>query len=177
MIDRKLLPVLISLGFGAPLSGVAAEQSHPCSAIDDASQRLACYDAAFGRPAAATTVSITPAPALAPAATATATATAAVDPVAQQRAEFGLSDAAKKARDPQQSTQAESITDTLAELGQRPTGELVFNLQNGQVWLQIEADTRTRVKAGDTVTIRKGALGSFLLVGPDRVSVRVRRAR
>ena len=174
MIDRKLLPVLISLGFGAPLSGVAAEPSHPCSAIDDASQRLACYDAAFGRPAAATTVSITPTPALAPA---TATATAAVDPVAQQRAEFGLSDAAKKARDPQQSAQAESITDTLAVLGQRPTGELVFNLQNGQVWLQIEADTRTRVKAGDTVTIRKGALGSFLLVGPDRVSVRVRRAK
>ena len=177
MIDRKLLPVLISLGFGAPLSGFAAEPSHRCSAIDDASQRLACYDAAFGRPAAATTVSITPTPALAPAATATATATAAVDPVAQQRAEFGLSDAAKKARDPQQSAQAESITDTLAELGRRPTGELVFSLQNGQVWLQIEADTRTRVKAGDTVTIRKGALGSFLLVGPDRVSVRVRRAR
>ena len=175
MIDRKLLPVLISLGFGTPLSGVAAEPSHPCSAIDDASQRLACYDAAFGRPAGATTVAITPTPALAPAAT--ATATAAADPVAQQRAEFGLSDAAKKARDPQQSAQAESITDTLAELGQRPTGELVFNLQNGQVWLQIEADTRTRVKAGDTVTIRKGALGSFLLVGPDRVSVRVRRVR
>ena len=176
MIDRKLLPVLISLGFGAPLSGVAAEPSHPCSAIDDASQRLVCYDAAFGRPAGTTTVTITPQPALAPATTAT-TATAAADPVAQQRAEFGLSDAAKKARDPQQAAQAESITDTLAELGQRPTGELVFNLQNGQVWLQIEADTRTRVKAGDTVTIRKGALGSFLLVGPDRVSVRVRRAR
>jgi len=174
MIDRKLLPVLISLGFGAPLSGVAAEPSHPCSAIDDASQRLACYDAAFGRPAGATTVTITPKPALAPATTATA---AAVDPVAQQRAEFGLSDAAKKARDPQQAAQAESITDTLAALGQRPTGELVFNLQNGQVWMQIESDTRTRVKAGDTVTIRKGALGSFLLVGPDRVSVRVRRAR
>ena len=175
MIDRKLLPVLISLGFGAPLSGVAAEPSHPCSAIDDASQRLVCYDAAFGRPAGATTVAITPTPALA--AAATATATAAVDPVAQQRAEFGLSDAAKKARDPQQAAQAESITDTLAKLGQRPTGELVFNLQNGQVWLQIESDTRTRVKAGDTVTVRKGALGSFLLVGPDRVPVRVRRAR
>jgi len=177
MIDRKLLPVLISLGFGAPLSGFAAEPSHRCSAIDDASQRLACYDAAFGRPAGATTVAITPKPALAPAATATATATAAVDPVAQQRAEFGLSDAAKKARDPQQSAQAESITDKLATLGQRPTGELVFNLQNGQVWLQIESDSRTRVKAGDTVTIRRGALGSFLLVGPDRMPVRVRRAR
>jgi len=59
MIDRKLLPVLISLGFGAPLSGFAAEPSHRCSAIDDASQRLACYDAAFGRPAGATTVAIT----------------------------------------------------------------------------------------------------------------------
>ena len=173
MIDRKWLPVLISLGFGTPLSGVAAEPSHPCSAIDDASQRLVCYDAAFGRPAGTTTVTITPKPALAPA----TTATAAANPVAQQLAEFGLSDAAKKARDPQQAAQAESITDTLAKLGQRPTGELVFNLQNGQVWLQIESDTRTRVKAGDTVTIRKGALGSFLLVGPDRVPVRVRRAR
>lgn len=176
MIDRKLLPVLIALGCAAPAGVVAEEQSHRCAAIVDASQRLDCYDAAFGRPAASTDA-IRSAPAATPAATAPATAIAAVDPVAQQRAEFGLSEAAKKARDPQQSAQADSITDTLATLGQRPTGELVFNLQNGQVWMQIEASTRTRVKAGDTVTIRRGALGSFLLVGPDRMPVRVRRAR
>lgn len=177
MIDRKLLPVLIALGCGAPLSSVAAEQSHSCSVIDDASQRLDCYDAVFGRPAAATTDPVSPVPAVTPTVTATTTVAATADPVAQQRAEFGLSEAAKKARDPQQSAQAESITDTLTTLGQRPTGELVFNLQNGQVWMQIEAGTRTRVKAGDTVTIRKGALGSFLLVGPDRMPVRVRRTR
>ncbi len=177
MIDRKLLHVLIALGCGAPLSGVAADPSQGCSTIDDASRRLDCYDKAFGRPAAATTGAIRSVPAVVPAATATAAATAAVDPVAQQRAEFGLSEAAKKARDPQQAAQAESITDTLATLGHRPTGELVFNLQNGQVWMQIDSGTRTRVKAGDMVTIRKGALGSFLLVGPDRMPVRVRRAR
>jgi hypothetical protein len=33
------------------------------------------------------------------------------------------------------------------------------------------------VRAGDTVTIRRGAVGSFVLSGPHSVSWRVRRVR
>jgi len=33
------------------------------------------------------------------------------------------------------------------------------------------------VKPGDTVTIKKAALGSYLLVAPNRVATRVRRLR
>ena len=52
-----------------------------------------------------------------------------------------------------------------------------MTLADGQVWAQIDSDDRSRVKQGDTVTIRKGSLGSFLLLGPDRIAVRVRRLR
>jgi hypothetical protein len=93
------------------------------------------------------------------------------------RDEFGLSEADKRALDPAKSPQPQNMTDAVASIGRRPTGEMIFTLRNGQVWMQIEAETRSRVKAGDEVTIRKGSLGSFLLVGPDRLAVRVRRVK
>ena len=34
-----------------------------------------------------------------------------------------------------------------------------------------------RMRQGDTVTIRKASLGSYLLVGPDRIAVRVKRVK
>ena len=55
-----------------------------------------------------------------------------------------------------------------------PDGKLIVSLDNGQVWHQLDTD-RADIRPGDDITIRPGALGSYLLVGPrDRNAIRVR---
>ena len=71
----------------------------------------------------------------------------------------------------------ESITGTVAAVGRRPAGELTVTLENGQVWTQVMVDQRARVAVGDTVTIKKAALGSHLLVTQGRYATRVRRVK
>jgi hypothetical protein len=165
-------------------AAVAAETGHRCAAQLDDAARLACYDAAFGRPgvtsapdasgsadAASATVAV-PAAVAAPAVAATAVP---ADPAA----DFGLSEQAIRARDPELAkiTDPDQISATVASLGQRPRGELIFTLDNGQVWVQSEVDRRARLKVGDRVTVKKGALASYLLVTPSGVATRVKRTK
>ncbi|MCE9685949.1 hypothetical protein LZP73_06910 [Shewanella sp. AS16] len=56
-------------------------------------------------------------------------------------------------------------------------GNLTLNFTNGQVWKQVET-RHYKLKAGDTVFIEKGALGSFLLGSDDRnATIRVKRLK
>ncbi len=109
----------------------------------------------------------------APAAAASSDATRAVE-------EFGLTEAAKRKRDPEKAkeTMPESISATVAGVSFRPTGEVVVKLDNDQIWEQAEiVTTKARLKVGDVVTIRKAALGSYTLLTPSRMVIRVRRVR
>lgn len=177
----------------------AAEPGHPCASVTGDAARLACYDDAFGRPAAnsrtsaavpiveaATPGSLTTAAAAAAPAAAETTATqaktaasAAAVPAGQAEADFGLTEADKRALNPERAEAARpaSITSTVASVTRRPTKELVVTLDNGQVWVQAESDTLVRLEAGDVVTIRKASLGSHMLVAPSRAAMRVRRIR
>jgi hypothetical protein len=94
-------------------------------------------------------------------------------------ADFGLTEAAKRAREPEQSREQlpESITGTVASVGRRPAGELIVTLESGQVWTQLQVDARARIAVGDTVTIKRAALGSYLLVTAGRYATRVRRVK
>jgi hypothetical protein len=141
---------------------VRADEPRRCAALDDDRARLACYDSIFGRPAAS-------APVDAPAAATAANA----------EADFGLTEAAKRAREPEESKERfpESISGTVAKVARQPAGELVLTLENGQVWTQLQVDVRARVAVGDTVTIKKAALGSHLLVTEGRYATRVRRVK
>ena len=194
-------PALIFLAAASPtVTAADTEPQHAgarCVAIDDASARLACYDQVFGRPATAdvepavVTGSAAGAGAAAAAGTATATSTtagagSAVPPAGASsdatRAveEFGLTDVAKRKRDPEKAkeTMPESISSSVAGVSFQPTGEVVVALDNGQVWEQAEiVTTRARLKAGDVVTIRKAALGSYTMLTPSRMVIRVRRVR
>jgi len=158
-----------------------ADEPQRCAALHDDRARLACYDSIFGRPAATATVD---APAVAgPAAAEAATGTVAGAPAAAAatipEADFGLTEAARRARVPEESREQipESISGTVAKVFRQPAGELVVTLENGQVWTQVQVDARARVAVGDTVTIKKAALGSHLLVTANRYATRVRRVK
>jgi hypothetical protein len=196
--SRPAWAVLVLVGW---MSGAhAADGSSPqqCAAIADDPERLACYDRIFRAPAgkvpavtggastaAGTTATTTVAPtAKAGAATAAATevspaAAAASQAAATPQDDFGLTEAAKRAREPEASREKlpESISGTVAKVARRPAGELVVTLGNGQVWTQLQVDPRARVAAGDIVTIKKAALGSYLLVTANRYATRVRRVK
>lgn len=147
-----------------------AGSGHRCAALEDDAARLACYDAAFGGPASA------PASVAEPTAATAATA-APASSASRAQQEFGLSEADKRAADPAQPEAPSSITAKVADARKRPTGEWVVMLEDGQVWVQAESTTKAIVKAGDEVTIRKAALGSYVLVSANRVAMRVRRSR
>lgn len=53
---------------------------------------------------------------------------------------------------------------TIDRVIDRGDGAHVFIMTNGQRWRQIEALPATNVRAGDVVRVRRGALGSFVLV-------------
>jgi hypothetical protein len=167
-----LLPLAL-----AALAAQAASSDAPqrCAEISDDFARLACYDAIFRKPAASAASTAAPAAAVAPAAGGTVAASVAASP----EADFGLTEAAKRARDPQKAQQEvpESITSAVAAVGRRPAGELTVTLENGQVWTQVMVDQRARVAVGDTVTIKKAALGSHLLVTQGRYATRVQRVK
>ena len=101
--------------------------------------------------------------------------TGASDPLA----DFGLSEQAKAARDPEKARQSnpDSITATVTEVGKQPRGQFIVTLDNGHVWVQSETNSRARLAVGDTVTIKKGALASYLLVTPGKVATRVKRVQ
>ena len=70
-----------------------------------------------------------------------------------------------------------SVTATVTALERRRDGLFVATLGNGQVWSQSELDSRAELRVGDTVTVRRAALGSHLLITPAGIGTRVKRVR
>lgn len=63
----------------------------------------------------------------------------------------------------------------LAVLSTKPHGELLLTLDNGQVWEQLQA-AYFPLRPGDDITIKSGALGSYILVVSGR-GTKVRRVQ
>ena len=165
LFRRASLFPCLALVAGLGSSG-DARADHPCAAVPDDPARLACYDAAFGHPAAMPAGIALP-------------AVSAADAAAQARRDFGLSEADKRALDPERvgPTQPQSISGKVATVRKRPTGEWVTTLESGQVWEQAESETKAVIRIGDEVTVRKAALGSFVLISANRIPMRVRRIK
>jgi hypothetical protein len=197
-MHRIQLQLLMSSALSVAPVAIGADVGHSCAAVDSDSQRLACYDAAFGRPARADNASAPAAPAAPvsiPAAATVAPATAApvaaapvaaapavavAAPAVEPEAAFGFSEAQKREHVPEavqaQPEKRSSVDSTLTLLSSRRTGEFVYTLANGQIWTQTEAEQSGYVRDGSPVTIKRAALGSFLLVSGS-VSTRVRRVQ
>jgi len=62
-----------------------------------------------------------------------------------------------------QSIKTDKLQGTISAVRQLPAGQYLLTLENGQIWRELEAKRRSRYRVGDEVTIRRRALGSFVL--------------
>jgi hypothetical protein len=136
-----------------------------CAAEPDDARRLACFDAAVRQARARPAV---PAAAVA----------APAAPVLTKEEKFGLRGDLKqeKAKQAPELAELESLSGKVTKLAAKPHGELIVTLDNGQVWYEIKANSGIRVKVGDQVTVKSGALGSYTLIANGR-STKVTRVR
>ena len=95
------------------------------------------------------------------------------------KAQFGFTEkeAARNTGQPAGSTTPSSVTATITSLDRRRDGKFVVTLDNTQVWSQSEFNSQADVDIGDTITVRRGALGSYLLVTKAGIGTRVRRVK
>ncbi len=162
-----ILLLLASVTSLSPVARAADTESAPrCAEIETDTQRLACYDQLFGAPARTKQAES--------AVTAPATASALAALGENDRRDFGLSEADKR-RNVNLPTAPDSISVTIQSVSRRPTGEQIFKTEDGQVWVEVEPSSQLRVQPGETVTIRKAALGSYVLVTSKRAGAKVRR--
>jgi hypothetical protein len=132
----------------------AAEPAPRCTSVFDDAQRLACYDAQFGKPrrpdAAQPASHAAPAPVTA----------APVSPTAPTTPK----------------PRVELIAGRVTAVHRIAGDRFMFTLDNGQDWTQLERDPNVQIEVGDTVKIRRAMLGSWMLETRDGVRTRVRSA-
>lgn len=138
----------------ATTTAAAQEQSHSCAGVAGPTERLACYDAVFP-------------PLSDPEALAQAKEKAV--------AEFGLSSSQLRERTPNHAPEPSRIEAAVASLSQRSDGSRVVTLDNGQVWVLTKVTSKGPLNVGDRVKVRAAALGTYMLVTPGGVPLRVRR--
>jgi hypothetical protein len=195
-LRRRALVALVPLTLAAllpPRNVVAAPAvdagalAH-CAAINGADERLACYDS-LARARSSPPSAAAPAPApvkasrqaapathsaaatAAPAAAATGAAVAgaaaaSTDPAAKS---FGLTPHAA----PEQGAERIQAQATRVDIDR--LGTVRLSLDNGQVWTFNAPEALIRV--GDTITIKRGTLGSFLLTTPAHHTYKAQRSQ
>jgi len=160
----------------APVNSAAAAAAPPSSAAPSppaaASRGVAAPatvppspDVTPAMPAAAAGSSASSGGSTAPAAP---TASGAQTPTAETKA-FGLS------RHEQPFASPDSIRAVVTQVSYDRFGNINVSLENGQTWTFNDSDALLR--PGSSVTIKHAALGSFLMLTPDRKSHRVTRLR
>jgi hypothetical protein len=149
---RYCLLALLLL-FALPL--FAQQAPHACAEVADPAARLACYDKAFP-----------PLPGVMEAA------------AEKAKADFGLHTSRESLRSSAPGAQPDQEQiEARVDKVDHGAGQRSFQLENGQVWMQVEARSSGHVGVGDTVQVRKGVLGGFQLITPQGIALRVRRMR
>lgn len=180
-MNHPLLRRLLFLFLAVPLSAVVAasppdaslRELLACRHIAPSAARLTCFD----RTSAALALSPASSPAQAPRLAAPAMK-AALDP----HRTFGLPSATIVKREASAAgvrvKDLAHITARVVRMSQAPDGGAIFDLDNGQVWRQLDPDgTDMYTQAGATVEISRGVLGSYWLDTPSRHRCNVVRLR
>ena len=162
---RALAGALATIAASAASAGPLEDLS-ACGTIADPTERLACYDRIAGRPAA-------PAASAAP----TRASPAPGGPAVVAKPAAPAADARSFGSYPVEHPAVPAVPQTLsvrvAALGKTIDGRPTVTFDGGALWLLDEADPLLAV--GDTVTVRRGSLGGFLLETPTRRLHHVRR--
>jgi hypothetical protein len=142
---------------------VPAAALQNCALISTAPERLACYDRLAGRaPPVGTPAPAASGAAVSAAGTAAAAAAAVAPkpPPAPAADSFGL----YAAEHPPAPAPAATLSAKVVGLGSSAGGHPTVALEGGQLWELDEADPL--LAHGDLVSIKRAALGSFLLTTP-----------
>jgi hypothetical protein len=147
-----------------------------CASIQAPESRLSCYDTLAHRPAdkvpamvaKIAPVGATPTPATSAPAVQAPTTVAAI---AADPQNFGLT--AVQTHTAELGPKSQSAHVSIVSSDQ--SGRTLVVLDSGQTWTVLDPDGR--LSSGDAVTIKRAALGSFLMVTPSNHSYRVRRLK
>ena len=168
------LPAAVSADADTPAT-VPQSALHACAIIAAASERLSCYDRLSGRAVQSAAAAAPPpaAPAAPPAAVQASPALAAPPAAAAAAAvppkeSFGLYAAEHPAPRVASSLQARVVA-----VGNSASGRMTVSLEGGQLWELDDADPLLAV--GETVSIHRAALGSFLMQTATKRTHRVHR--
>lgn len=152
-----------------------------CRAIVDNTARLACYDRAFGGDATTVAPSQSPITSGSPTTTAGDTVVltqAQSDEIRRQSFGFNIPalSAIFKGSRMSPAEETKRLFVKVTEVGQTRLGALTFTLEGGATWRQVDDVTlNVPPKVGDTVEIRKAALGSYFLIFRGQAAMRVHR--
>jgi len=166
----RLAAVAAWTGASAAADGASSDSLRACSALPADAERLACYDREVPRLLAAPAVPPVIATPIAP------PVAAPPGPTLEQR--FGLP--AEKLNEkypaPKESAPLRELTARVVHSTKLPSGNFLIELDNEQVWWQIDTDVNLHLRTGATVTIEPGAIGSFWLKSDGR-GAHVKRIR
>jgi hypothetical protein len=174
-MNRSLVSLAVALACGPAWPGDRPSQLPAnvaaCASIQDGAQRARCYDREV---AALSKAPLPTSPAVAPESPPSFAVPAPPPP-----ADFGVDSLNRKARTIPEPVAA-TLQATVSTVREAQPGLYVLTLDNGQVWSQSESRTGFELKAGDSVSIKKGTMGSYRLWGTASGSwnwVRVIRVR
>ena len=153
-----------------------AQDSQSCALIENAHERLACFDQQFPRPdGAAALPRITSQPVRPPSTLGQRPATApefsSVQSTRQQTAPTPLPERPRGLFDFSDSIDLDSQIVAVRSGDQQ---RMVFRLANGQIWMQ-NSPRNLPIKSGDQVNIKSGFLGGYMLRTENGTATRVRR--
>ena len=140
--------VFISVACSHAFADNALDALQSCVSEQDDIRRLSCYDRVMSRPA-------TPA-----------------GQVSGLTSAAGVPKAATNPAVPKPSR----VTAKVIAITQGPHREVIVTLENQQVWAEQDAEGYFPVKVGESVTVKPGLLGGFLLIANGR-SIRVTREK
>jgi hypothetical protein len=145
----------------APQDPSLVTDARRCGSLADTGQRLACYDRLFRIEQVGTA--------------------SKSDVPKTDEALFGYrGKIAQEARDEQAKALASNLTELTARVDAVDylgNGTFRVSLDNGQQWQQLASGVTLRLKSGESVVIKPGALGSFTLVAASGRAAKVRRVR
>jgi hypothetical protein len=178
MQARVLWQSCVVAAVGCLASGVSLAQSAvDCSSVAEDGARLKCYDDQAARQKKA--ASAVKAPATGASAHPAAPTPAPARP-ASGSSDFGLEGEAlhrkQAAANPEAPKEPEQVVSRVRDVTTKPRGEYRITLEDGQVWEETgHSSSVLPPHVGDTVTIKRGMLGSYFLSHSTGLALRVKR--